>query len=294
MDISIINVSYTYMKNTPLERKALEDINLTIPSERITGIIGHTGSGKSTLIQLIGALTFPDKGFIKVGNTEWSTKRSNKGKNKNLYELRKHIGIAFQYPEHQLFEETVEKDIAFGPKNFGFDEQHISQLIKESMEMVQLPYDIFAKRSPFELSGGQMRRTAIAGVLAFKPKVLILDEPTAGLDPNGKKEILQMIKNLHERNKMTTIIVSHSMDEIAAIADQLVVLNKGSVLLQGKPEEIFQNKEVIQEIGLDIPEITKLIITLNQQVHPPIPYHCFSIDELEKHLLERLKKGKSR
>jgi len=290
MDITLTNVSFTYMKNTPLERKALEAINLHIPGKKITAIIGHTGSGKSTLIQLIGGLILPDSGKIKVGTYEWKSKKKNKG----LQALRKQIGIVFQYPEHQLFEETVEKDIAFGPKNFDFPSHQIPMLVKEAMELVGLDYEEYAARSPFELSGGQMRRVAIAGVLAFKPKILILDEPTAGLDPMGKKEIMGLITRLHHNHDMTTILVSHSMDQVAAIADHLIVLNQGKVLMKGRPEDIFIQGESLREIGLDIPEITKLILMINQKINGSIPLNTFSVDQLEQYLLQRLQKGKEK
>lgn len=286
MDITLTDVSLTYMRNTPFEKKALEDIHLYIPKHQMVGLIGHTGSGKSSLIQLIGGLFFPDKGTIKVGPYEWNHQK------KNLYNLRRQIGLVFQYPEHQLFEETVEKDIAFGPRNFQFSEEQVLKSVKEAMKLVGLPYEEFADRSPFELSGGQMRRVAIAGVLAFRPKVLILDEPTAGLDPVGKKEFLNLINKLHKEWEMTTIIVSHSMDEVAKMADRLIVMNQGRIFLQGSPEEIFQQADRIQSIGLDIPNITKLIQRINQNIKSPIPLNCFSVDELEQHLMERLKEKK--
>lgn len=286
MDIFISDVSATYMKGTPFEKQALHSINLHIPKGSITGIIGHTGSGKSTLIQLIAGLIFPDEGSIQVGSFRWGNKK------RNLFELRKHVGLVFQYPEHQLFEETVAKDIAFGPKNFGFSEDRISNRVHEAMGMVGLSYEKLANTSPFSLSGGQMRRVAIAGVLAFEPRILILDEPTSGLDPAGRKEVLQMITKLHQIKNMTTIIVSHNMDEVANISDQLVVLNNGKILLEGAPENVFHQVELLQQVNLDIPDITKFIQKLNQKISPPIPLNCFSVDELEQHLLERLAKGK--
>jgi len=285
MEISLKDITVTYMKDTPFEKKALDKISLYIPDQSITGIIGHTGSGKSTLIQLIGGLIFPTSGDIRIDDLEWSKK------SKKFLELRKQVGVVFQYPEHQLFEETVEKDIAYGPKNFGFSEEEITERVKDSMDKVGLNYEEFANRSPFELSGGQMRRVAIAGVIAFKPKILILDEPTAGLDPFGRREILNMILQLHKSHKMTTIIVTHSMDEVAHLADQIIVLNNGSLQLQGTPIEIFKNHiNELQKAGLDIPEITKFILKLNKRVNPPIPLDCFTMDELEAYVLERLPK----
>lgn len=288
MDITLTDVSLTYMRNTPFEKAALEDIHLYIPKNQMVGLIGHTGSGKSSLIQLIGGLFFPDKGMIKVGSYEWNHQK------KNLYDLRRQIGLVFQYPEHQLFEETVEKDIAFGPRNFQFSEEQVSKSVKEAMKLVGLSYEEFADRSPFELSGGQMRRVAIAGVLAFRPRVLILDEPTAGLDPAGKKDFLNLISKLHKEWHLTTIIVSHSMDEVAKMADRLIVMNQGRIFLEGSPEEIFHQADRLQSIGLDIPNITKLIQRINQEIKPPIPLNCFSVDELERHLMERLIREKKR
>ncbi|MFV9511629.1 energy-coupling factor transporter ATPase [Tepidibacillus sp. LV47] len=288
MDIHIENVSLTYNKGTPFERLALYPLNLTIKSGTVTGIIGHTGSGKSSFIQLIAGLVQPTTGTIRIGNIEWSSL-----KKKTSIALRKKIGLVFQYPEHQLFEETVEKDIAFGPRNFGFKEEEIIQLVKEAMALVGLRYDQFAHRSPFELSGGQMRRVAIAGVLAFQPEILILDEPTAGLDPKGRKEILEMVKRLHHTKKMTTIIVSHSMDDVANLADQLIVLNAGKVTLYGSPKEVFQKVDALQQAGLDIPEITKFIQKLNQRLEQKIPLDCFTLDELEEQIVEKCKRGKN-
>ncbi|KXG44930.1 energy-coupling factor transporter ATPase [Tepidibacillus decaturensis] len=286
MDITLKDVSVTYMKNTPFEKIALQEVNLTIKSGSIIGVIGHTGSGKSTLIQLISGLILPTNGTIKVGDLAWSSKR------KNLSLIRNKIGVVFQYPEHQLFEESVEKDISFALRNFDFPEELIAIRVKEAMKQVGLDYEQFAKRSPFELSGGQMRRVAIAGVIAFQPKILILDEPTAGLDPKGRKEILNMIKELHQSREMTTILVSHSMDDIANMVERLIVLNQGKIILEGTPKEIFKEEERLQQIGLDIPDITKFIQRLNQKINPPIPLDCFSREELEEYLIDWLLKGK--
>lgn len=287
MEISLKDVSLTYMKKTPFEKVAIENINISIPSQKIVGIIGHTGSGKSSLIQLIGGLLLPTSGTIRVGSYEWGNKKS-----KVLTELRKHIGIVFQYPEYQLFEETVEKDIAFGPKNLGIDESKLPRIVKEAMDLVKLPYDIYAKRSPFELSGGQMRRAAIAGVIASNPNILILDEPTAGLDPKGRKEILQMISNLHDARSMTTIIISHSMDEIASMVDHILVLSNGQLLLEGSPDVIFQQMELLKANGLDIPEITKFVHKLNSSLDLNVPLNCYTMESLEEHIFHYLQKGK--
>ena len=286
MEISLKDVSLTYMKNTPFEKVAIENINISIPSQKIIGIIGHTGSGKSSLIQLIGGLLLPTSGTIRVESYEWGNKKS-----KVLSELRKHIGIVFQYPEYQLFEETVEKDIAFGPKNLGMDERKLPQIVKESMDLVNLSYETYSKRSPFELSGGQMRRAAIAGVIASSPKVLILDEPTAGLDPKGRKEILQMISNLHDARSMTTIIISHSMDEIASMVDHILVLSNGQLLLEGSPDVIFQQMELLKTNGLDIPEITKFVHKINSSLNLSIPLNCYTMECLEDYIFHYLQKG---
>jgi len=289
MEISLKDVSLTYMKNTPFEKVAIERINITIPSQKIIGIIGHTGSGKSSLIQLIGGLLLPTSGSIKVGPYEWGSK-----KNKILAELRKHVGVVFQYPEYQLFEETVEKDIAFAPRNFGVSESEITKVVKEAMELVKLSYENYSKRSPFELSGGQMRRAAIAGVIAANPDVLILDEPTAGLDPKGRKEILRMITDLHHTRSMTTIIISHSMDEIAAMVDQIFVLSNGEVILDGNPDKVFQQIELLRENGLDIPEITKFINKLNSSLNLELPLNCYTMECLEEQIFHYLQKGNKR
>lgn len=284
MEIILNNVSVTYMKNTPFEKQALKNINLKVSSGTITGIVGHTGSGKSTLAQVIAGLIKPDYGEVKIDNYNWNNK-------KDLFNLRKQVGFVFQFPEQQLFAETVEDDIAYALKNFDFKQELIIELIQESMAEVGLPYEIFARKSPFHLSGGQMRRAAIAGVLAYKPKILIFDEPTAGLDPSGKNEMIKVITELKKELK-TILIISHSMDEIAKISDKLIVLQKGELVAQGKPELIFRNKKLLQQTNLDLPEITKIIIGLNQKVNPPIPLDCFEIEDLEYYLLERLKENK--
>jgi len=288
MDIHLKEVSLTYMKGTPFERIALQPLDLTIKDGHITGIIGHTGSGKSTLIQLISGLLSPTSGTVRIGDTEWQ-----RIKRKSIYHLRRKIGVVFQYPEYQLFAETVEKDIGFGPKNYGYNDEQVQQLVKVAMERVGLSYQQYAHRSPFELSGGQMRRVAIAGVIAYQPEILILDEPTAGLDPKGRKEILEMVQTLQNTGEMTTIFVSHSMDDIANVVEQLLVLNQGKVILAGTPKEVFEHVDLLRNIGLDIPEITKFIQKLNQKLDNPIPLDCFSLDELEDHLVKRLKKGKN-
>lgn len=249
MDITFENVSYTYQAGSPFEHQALEDISFRVPSGSYVAIIGHTGSGKSTLIQHLNGLTLPTKGTVKVG--PYSLSKENKPK--DMKTLRSKVGAVFQYPEHQLFEETVVKDIAFGPKNFGVSESEIERRIKEIVPLVGLQ-DELLERSPFELSGGQMRRVAIAGVLATKPEVFVLDEPTAGLDPRGQKNIMDMFYNIHQSEKVTTILVTHSMEDALKYADHVIILNKGKVYMEGKPEEVLIKTNSLRKVNLDIPE----------------------------------------
>lgn len=280
MSISIKNLSHIYDYGTPNETIAIEDINLEIEHGEFIGLIGHTGSGKSTLIQHLNGLLKPSKGTIIVNglniteglaNLESSKNRPRSERNKlakerkrKLLEVRKKVGLVFQYPEYQLFEETVEKDIAFGPTNLGLSDGEIKSRVKEAMDLVGIDYEANKDRSPFELSGGQKRRVAIAGVLAMKPEVLILDEPTAGLDPRGRDEILNQIKELHGKNKLTVIIVSHSMEDMAKIANRLIVMNKGKVVFDDSPHKVFREIDVLEEIGLAVPQISYLARALNQ------------------------------
>ncbi len=281
MDIILEDLVFTYMKGTPYEKRAVDKINIRIPSGLNTGIIGSTGSGKSTIIQLIAGLLKPDNGVVTLGDLNWTNKKDD-------LKLRRMVGLAFQYPEHQLFEETIEKDISYGPKNFGLNEKQILEYVKLTMERINLPYEKFANRSPFELSEGQKRKVAIAGILAYKPKILLLDEPFAGLDLVGKMEIINMIKELHNIQDVTTITVSHNMDEIADIVDNLIVLNNGRVVIEGTAKEIFDNINLLEQNNLDIPEITKLIKKINKKVNPSIPLDCFSIEKLEEYIIERI------
>ncbi|NLM04250.1 MAG: energy-coupling factor transporter ATPase [Clostridiales bacterium] len=253
MSIKIENLTYIYNPKTPFETKALDNVNLEIKKGEFIGLIGHTGSGKSTLTQHLNGLIKPTTGKIIIDDLD-ITNPSVK-----LVEVRKKVGLVFQYPEHQLFEETVYKDIAFGPLNLGLKEEEIEIRVKEAMEAVKLPYEELKDRSPFELSGGQKRRVAIAGVLAMKPEVLILDEPTAGLDPKSRDEILEEVKLLHEKYKITIILVSHSMEDIAKLVDRIIVMHRGKVRLIGEPREIFKQANVLESIGLGIPQITHLI-----------------------------------
>ena len=277
MSIKIVDLTHIYDKNTPNETVAIDHIHLSIESGEFIGLIGHTGSGKSTLIQQLNGLLKPSSGEIIVSGynitegldlQQTKKKRIRKAeateRKKRLLEVRKRVGLVFQYPEYQLFEETVEKDIAFGPQNLGLDPETVIERVKDAMQIVGLNYEKYKDRSPFELSGGQKRRVAIAGVLAMKPQVLILDEPTAGLDPRGRDEILMQIKALHERDHLTVIIVSHSMEDMAKIADRLIVMNKGSVVLDNAPEIVFQEIELLENIGLAVPQISYLVRALNE------------------------------
>ena len=256
MSIEVKNISYVYMPKSPYERLALADVSITIPEGKITAIAGHTGSGKSTLIQHLNGLISPTSGSVLVDGVDIAAK------GQAARAARRSVGMVFQYPEHQLFEETVEQDIAFGPKNYGMSPEEISERVRFAMDFVQLDYKEYSQRSPFQLSGGQMRRAAIAGVVALKPKYLVLDEPTAGLDPKGREELMQRIMKLHRQEKNTIILVSHSMDDIARFADNVVIMNRGRVLMEGTPHEVFVREDFIRQAGLDVPQITNIVKAL--------------------------------
>ncbi len=251
MGIKIRNLEYIYMQGSPFEKEALSNINLDINDGEFVGLIGHTGSGKSTLIQHLNGLLIPQSGEIEVNG------KSTKEKGAELKELRQEVGLVFQYPEHQIFEETVYKDVAFGPKNMGLSESEIHERVVEALTYVGLD-DSYYEMSPFELSGGQKRRVAIAGVLAMRPKTLILDEPAAGLDPAGREEILTQIRALYLKSKMTVILVSHSMEDVARIASRIIVMNEGKIAMDGKVSEIFSRGSELKNMGLDIPQISAL------------------------------------
>ena len=259
MSIKIENLTHVYMPKSPFEKKALDNVNLVIEDGEFLALIGHTGSGKSTLIQHLNGLLGPTSGRILVDDIDITNKEAK------LTEIRKKIGLVFQYPEYQLFEETIEKDIAFGPNNLGLSSEEVSRRVKKSMEMVGLDYETYKDVSPFDLSGGQKRRVAIAGVIAMEPKVLILDEPTAGLDPQGRDDILEQIKLLHEKYKMTIVLVSHSMEDVGKLAQRIVVMNKGKVELLGKPSEVFKEVETLEKIGLAVPQVTYLMRVLRER-----------------------------
>ncbi|MBH0167358.1 energy-coupling factor ABC transporter ATP-binding protein [Fictibacillus sp. 7GRE50] len=285
MEISINRLEHRYMEGTPFERRALHDINLDIADGTFLALIGHTGSGKSTLIQHLNGLLKPSAGSIKMGSTELKAG----GKKQDLKSLRKKAGIVFQYPEHQLFEETVEKDIMFGPRNFGVSEESAKLTATKVIEMVGLPESVLQK-SPFDLSGGQMRRVAIAGVLAMNPEVLILDEPTAGLDPAGRVEIMELFYSLHERNNLTTILVTHSMEDASRYADEIAVMHKGELYLHGKPTDIFSEREALQKAGLDVPETVQFLQKWNEKSGLNLTLSKFTVDELAKQVSQSLKK----
>ena len=259
MSIKIDNLTHVYMPKTPFEKKALDNVNLTIEDGEFLALIGHTGSGKSTLIQHLNGLLEPSSGRILVDEVDITSKEVK------LTDIRKKIGLVFQYPEYQLFEETIEKDVAFGPNNLGLSAEEVSNRVKKSMEMVGLDYETYKDVSPFDLSGGQKRRVAIAGVIAMEPKVLILDEPTAGLDPKGRDDILEQIKILHEKYKMTIVLVSHSMEDVGKLAERIVVMNGGKIELLGKPSEIFKEVETLERIGLAVPQVTYLMRALREK-----------------------------
>ncbi|MCT4634346.1 MAG: energy-coupling factor transporter ATPase [Firmicutes bacterium] len=279
MSIIIKNLNKIYDEGTPYETVALKDVNIEVKEGEFIGLIGHTGSGKSTLIQHLNGLVKPSSGEIVVNGYDISSSKSN------LREVRKRVGLVFQYPEYQLFEETVAKDIAYGPTNLGLDEKEIDKRVRESMEAVGLNYDKVADKSPFELSGGQRRRVAIAGVIAMNPEVLILDEPTAGLDPMGREEILSEIKDLHEKKKITVILVSHSMDDISKIAEKIVVMDKGRVKMYDHVHKIFSRGEELKEVGLDVPQITALMAKLKEKGYE-LKDNIFSIEDAKKEILK--------
>ena len=250
MGITLENVSFTYQEGTPLSSSALTDVSLTIEDGSYTALIGHTGSGKSTILQLLNGLLVPSKGSVRVFDTVITPTSTNK----EIRQIRKQVGLVFQFAENQIFEETVLKDVAFGPQNFGVSEEEAKKIAREKLALVGIDESLF-ERSPFELSGGQMRRVAIAGMLAMEPTVLVLDEPTAGLDPLGRKELMTLFKELH-LSGMTIVLVTHLMDDVAAYADQVYVMEKGRLVKSGKPSEVFQDVASMEKVQLGVPKIT--------------------------------------
>lgn len=258
MSIILDHVNYIYEPGTVMSKTALSDINLKINDGEFIGLIGHTGSGKSTMIQLLNGLLKPTEGSVYYNGADINDSDYNRKA------LRGEVGLVFQYPEHQLFEETVFKDVCFGPKNLGLDDKDIQLRAFDALEKVHLEHDCFYV-SPFDLSGGQKRRVAIAGVLAMKPKVLILDEPAAGLDPKSKKDILNLIKKLHDELHITVILVSHSMEDVADYVDRIIVMNKSKVFLDGTPHEVFKHSDELEDIGLSAPEVTYIVRDLKKR-----------------------------
>ena len=286
MSIQVKNLKHIYEKGMPGESVALEDITFFVEDGEFLGIIGHTGSGKSTLLQHLNGLLKPDEGTIEIGDTDITASGIS------MVEIRKRIGLVFQYPEYQLFEETVAKDVAFGPRNLGLGEEEIEERVREAIELVGLDYEKFKDRSPFELSGGQKRRVAIAGVIAMRPEVLILDEPTAGLDPKAHKDVLTMIEEVHRRTGNITILVSHNMADIAGLSDKVLVIDSGRMVTIGTPKEVFSHRRELSGVGLDLPPITQLTESLRDR-GMEIGETILSIDEAADRIAEYLNdKGK--
>lgn len=284
MSIKIENLTHIYMKNSPFEKKALDDVNIEIKDGEFVALIGHTGSGKSTLIQHINGLLKPNSGRIIVDGVDITEKKIN------LNFIRKKVGLVFQYPEYQLFEETIEKDIAFGPKNLGLSDDDINNRVKRAMDIVGLKYDEYKDRSPFDLSGGQKRRVAIAGVVAMEPKVLILDEPTAGLDPKGRDDILGEIKSLQKEYKLTIILVSHSMEDVAKLADRIIVMHSGKCIIDGSPAQVFKQIDTLESVGLAVPQVTYMAKKLKDK-GINISEDIFTIEQAKEEILRLLNKG---
>ncbi|GAA0434557.1 energy-coupling factor ABC transporter ATP-binding protein [Lentibacillus halophilus] len=286
MDITFNHVSYIYQANTPFAHRAIDDLSFHIPSGSFAAVIGHTGSGKSTLIQHLNGLVRPSKGEVTIGNY----RLTHNNKPAALKALRSRVGVVFQYPEHQLFEETVRKDIAFGPKNFGVSNDDIDKRVSDMATDVGLSEELL-ERSPFDLSGGQMRRAAIAGVLAVNPDVLVLDEPTAGLDPRGQQEMMDMFYRLHKQQGLTTVLVTHSMEDAVRYADQVMILNNGTKFMEGKPEDVLTQKQALHSVQLDVPEMVQFLHAFKTTFGKNIPFRRQSAAELASEIRERMKEG---
>ena len=279
--IEVRNISYTYSKNTPFEHKALDNISIQIQDGEFVGVIGHTGSGKSTLMQHLNGLLKPDEGSVLLNGQDIHAKGVS------LRDVRSRVGLVFQYPEYQLFEETVYQDIAFGPKNMGLSEEEIAERVREAAAIVDLDEQLLQK-SPFELSGGQKRRAAIAGVLAMQPEVLVLDEPTAGLDPYNRERLLEQIRDYHRRKNATIILVTHSMEDIAASVNRIIVLNESRVLMDDTPEKVFSRSEELISIGLDVPQITRVFMEL-ERMGLPVGTSVYTVKYGARLILDLLK-----
>jgi energy-coupling factor transport system ATP-binding protein len=281
--LEIKNLNYIYSIGTPFEHKALDNVSFAVNRGEFIGIIGHTGSGKSTLVQHLNGLLKPTEGTIIVGDTDITAPGVV------MNDIRKKIGLVFQYPEYQLFEETVEKDVAFGPKNLGLSEEEIAVRVKESLELVGLDYEKIRDRSPFDLSGGQKRRVAIAGVIAMKPEVLILDEPTAGLDPKAHQDVLDMVVKIHEHEKNIIILVSHNMNDVAKLADKVLVMDGGKLAMEGTPEEVFAQHGKLTGMGLALPHSAELM-RLAAENGLPFEGDFLTLDDIEEEIYNYLKK----
>lgn len=282
MSITVENLTYTYSKGLPNETRALENVSFQLEPGEFAAVIGHTGSGKSTLMQQLNGLLRPDSGKITVGEvciTDPSTK---------MTEVRRKVGLVFQYPEYQLFEETVAKDLAFGPKQVGMTGEKLDRVVEESIRLTGLDYEEVKERSPFELSGGQKRRVAIAGVLAMKPEILILDEPTAGLDPSAHRDVLELIRRIHRKERMTILLVSHNMGDVAELADRVLVMNRGKLVMNGTPAEVFSRGEPLWEMGLGLPPATEFMERLKDRM-PGIDTAQLSIEDAAKEICRYLK-----
>lgn len=282
MSIQVRNLTHIYEPGMPTESVALEDVSFEIEDGQMVGIIGHTGSGKSTLLQHLNGLLKPTSGQIVVSG------RDITAPGVSMVEIRKKIGLVFQYPEYQLFEETVAKDVAFGPKNLGLSEDEIEERVREALELVGLDYEAVAERSPFELSGGQKRRAAIAGVIAMRPEVLILDEPTAGLDPKAHKDVLAMVEEVHRRTGNITILVSHNMADIARLSDKIIVVDSGRLIAAGTPEEVFARREQLEQVGLALPPVTQFTEALRSR-GLPLSETILSADQAVEEIYQYLK-----
>lgn len=285
MQITFQNVTHTYQSGSPFQATAIEKVNFTINTGEFLALIGHTGSGKSTLAQHINGLLKPTEGQVLIDGEDINAPGYSKKA------LRQKVGLVFQYPEHQLFEETVEKDVAFGPKNLGLSETDIAERVREALEKVGLPFEEFREKSPFELSGGQMRRVAMAGVLAMRPEVLVLDEPAAGLDPMSREDMLQLIKSLHESGT-TIVMISHSMDDVARFSTRAVVMKKGTVAMAGTPADIFIHADELESMGLDVPVICKLANEMRKS-GLPLEEGIYEEDALYHALLNLWKGGEN-
>ncbi|MEB3058507.1 energy-coupling factor transporter ATPase [Parvimonas sp. D9] len=284
MDINFKNVSFVYGEKTPFEKLALDNIDLTIKKGEFVGIIGHTGSGKSTLIQHFNGILKPTSGDVFIGDMNTKDKELAKSG------LRYRIGLVFQYPEYQLFEETIEKDIAFGPKNMGLSEEEVTERVKEAMEIVGLDYEAKKDKSPFEISGGQKRRVAIAGILAMKPDILILDEPTAGLDPKGRDELFFQIKRLYEKNNITIVLISHSMEDVAKLVNRIIIMKNGHIHLDKSTKEAFRDVDDLKKVGLNVPQITELMDILRKKGHH-FSKNILTVDEAFNEIKRELRKN---